>query len=125
MGHDVLRLPSLLTLVLPKISLANQRTINTSAPPTLAGTSVSEHYRLIVSGIGNVPTAMQSTIYMLNEGVAAQFEVAPPMKSERHSVGGVTLPKIYLPLVLKNQQRRTDNVVVEILGFKGYEGYGE
>lgn len=75
-----------------------------SAPPTLADAPTSEHYQLASSEAGNPPAAMQSVSYVLNEGVALQAEVAPPMGSEHYRASGLVPHKVYLPLVLKTLQ---------------------
>ncbi len=69
--------------------------------PLLAGAPASEHYSLASSEVGSVPIEAGTASYALNEGVALQAEVAAPMLSESYRVGGITLYKVYLPLVLK------------------------
>ena len=78
--------------------------VSTSVPSSLADVSVSEHYRLVASEVGNAPAAMQSESYMINDGIVLQAEVAPPMESENYKSGGEVSQKIYLPLVLRSWQ---------------------
>ena len=61
----------------------------------------SGNYRLVVSQVGNVPSALASDSYAVNKGIAVQAEVAQPMESENYQVSGIVPYKIYLPLVLK------------------------
>jgi hypothetical protein len=76
--------------------------IGKSAPSSLADVSVSEQYRLVAAEVGNAPAAMQSESYVMNEDVALQAEVAPPMASEHYKSGGEVSRKVYLPLVLRS-----------------------
>jgi hypothetical protein len=64
----------------------------------------SEHYRLAAAGTGDVPVAIQSESYMVNEGVVLQAEVAPPAESENYQSGGEIPQKVYLPLVLRDSE---------------------
>jgi len=72
-----------------------------SALPTRAVASVSEQYRLVAFEVGNLPVAMQSDSYMVNEGVATQAETAPAMESENYQVSGIVPYRVYLPIVVR------------------------
>jgi hypothetical protein len=47
---------------------------------------------------------MESDSYAVNESVAIQAEVAPPMESENYRGGGEVPRKVYLPLVLRSSE---------------------
>jgi hypothetical protein len=67
-------------------------------------TQGSENYRLTAAGIGDVPVAIQSEFYVVNEGVVLQAEVALPAESENYHSGGETSQEVYVPLVLRDFQ---------------------
>lgn len=61
----------------------------------------SEYYHLVASGIGNVPVAIKSDSYIVNEGIVLQAEVVPPMESESYRVGGIVPYRVFLTIVVR------------------------
>jgi hypothetical protein len=61
----------------------------------------SEHYQRAASGIGEVPAAMESEGYQVNDGIVSPAEVAPPADSESYHGGGIVPWRVNLPVVLR------------------------
>ena len=70
-------------------------------PAYLVPSQGSEYYHLVASGIGDIPIAMESGSYTVNEGIVVRAEVVPPMQSEHYKAGGEVPRRAYLPLVLR------------------------